>query len=126
MKLAQKIIPGITFYKQYLGDPVSQSVYLEDVTPEEIIQISRTLKQSNSSGYDQINPALTGLSISKVAHIIAALINCSFYSGIFPDDLKISKVFNNKKFPRETLLTIGPYLFFRISPDILGKQYLLE
>ena len=66
-------------------------MYLEYVTPEEIIQISRTLKQSHSSGYDQINPALTGLSIPRITQIIAAL-NCSFCSGIFPDDLKIAKV----------------------------------
>ena len=66
-------------------------MYLEDVTPEEIIQISRTLKQSHSSGYDQINPALTGLSIPRITQILAAL-NCSFCSGIFPDDLKNAKV----------------------------------
>ena len=91
-KLPKKITPGNTFYKQYLGDPVSQSMYLEDVTPKEIIQISRNLKQSHSSGYDQINPALAGLSIPRITQIIAALINCSFCSGIFPDDLKIAKV----------------------------------
>ena len=84
-------------------------MYLEDVTPEEIIQISRTLKQSHSSGYDQINPALAGLSIPRIAQIIAALINCSFCSGIFPDDLKIAKVIPlHKSDSKENIVNYRP------------------
>ena len=89
--LARKIAPCCRHHREYLKNPVPQSMLLLNVTPDEI-QISRSLKQSHSMGLDQIDPTLAKISVPVIAHVLAAIINCSFNSGVFPDALKIAKV----------------------------------
>ena len=91
-ELANKITASHRNYCEYLKAPIPQSIFLSDVTSDEIIQLSRQLKQSHSPGLDQIDPGLAKISIPVIAHLLASLINCSFKSGIFPDPLKIAKV----------------------------------
>ena len=91
-ELANKITASHRNYCEYLKAPIPQSIFLSDVTSDEIIQLSRQLKQSHSPGLDQIDPGLAKISIPVIAHLLDSLINCSFKSGIFPDPLKIAKV----------------------------------
>ena len=85
VKLLKQIAPCYRNHREYLKNPVPQSMFLSNVTPDEIVQISRSLKQSHSPAVDQIDPTLAKFSVPMIAHVLAAIINCSFNSGIFPE-----------------------------------------
>ena len=94
-ELAIKIAPSYKNHREYLKHPVPQSIFLSNVTSDEIVQIvqiSRSLQQSHSPGLDQIDPTFAKISVPVIGHALAAIINCLFNSGIFPDALKIAKV----------------------------------
>ena len=104
--LARKIAPCCRHHREYLKNPVPQSMLLSNVTPDEIIQISRSLKQSHSTGLD---PTLAKIPVPVIAQVLAAIINCSFNSGVFPDALKIAKVIPlHKSDSREYILNFRP------------------
>ena len=107
--LARKIAPCCRHHREYLKNPVPQSMLLLNVIPDEIIQISRSLKQFHSTGLDQIDPSLAKISVPVIAHVLAAIINCSLNSGVFPDALKIAKVIPlHKSDSRENILNYRP------------------
>ena len=104
---------------------------LSNATPDEIVQISRFLKQSHSPGIDKSDLTLAKIPVSVIAHVLAAIINCSFNSGIFPDALNIAKVQTIEKkvlyinpIPRKISWTTDQYQFFRISQNSLRKPCL--
>jgi len=59
----------------------------------EITNIVSSLKNKTSSGFDDIPVTVVRKCIATIAEPIVALINCSFRTGRFPDQLKIAKVY---------------------------------
>jgi hypothetical protein len=62
------------------------------VDEKEIINIVRNFKNKASSGYDEIPIKLIKFAINPLLKPLVHLINSSFVSGIFPSELKISKI----------------------------------
>ena len=79
-------------YKKFLKDPASQSIFLFNTNTAEIISTVRNLKNSNSTGHDEISPKFIKLSLPILAPALVKIFNLSLTSGIYPDKLKIAKV----------------------------------
>lgn len=75
-----------------LPKSVQTSLYLTPVTSNEVLDIVRQLKNTNSSGFDQIPSRILKNSIDIISETIAAIINKSFETGTFPDLLKTAIV----------------------------------
>jgi hypothetical protein len=116
----------------------SKCIFLNPVTSTEVISSIGSLKMSGSSGWDELKSEI----IKYVADVIAAplsyIINLSFATGTFPDELKIAKVcpifksdkrslFTNYR-PISILSTISKFfekLMYNRIYDFLDKNYLL-
>jgi hypothetical protein len=72
--------------------PVNLLSDFEPTTPEEINAIIMSLKSGAAAGYDSIKPKFLKDNITFFANILSQLINNSFVTGQFPDELKIAKV----------------------------------
>src|SRR6218665_2003447 len=70
------------------------SIRVELTLPSELVSIANELHPTHSEGLDKISPKITRGSIEtiRVSAPLAAVINCSFTSGIIPNNLKLAKV----------------------------------
>jgi len=59
---------------------------------EEIVTIVNSFASKVSFGHDLFPMCVLKKCIYNLAELLCALLNCSFRSGIFPDQLKIAKV----------------------------------
>ena len=85
--LASEIIsPNNKSFTDYLISPCGIGFNFVNVTVADIIKIIDNLQAKTSSGFD------VKLIKDDVASSITLIINQSFQSGIFPDQLKIAKV----------------------------------
>jgi hypothetical protein len=92
-KLAAKIPSSNKKISDYLKDNYIQaSIYLTPCSIEEILKIITSLKNSKSTGHDNLNSTLIKGIKYGIVGPLSFLINRSFESGIFPDSLKIAKV----------------------------------
>jgi hypothetical protein len=65
---------------------------LRSVDEKEVENAIKLLRNKNSSGYDEIPVTLLKNVKSEISRILAHLINSSFISGLFPDQLKKAKI----------------------------------
>ena len=79
-------------FKKFLRDPAPQSIFLQKTNVTEIIDTVRNLKDSNSTGHDEISTKFIKLSLPILAPALVTIFNLSLSSGIYPDKLKIAKV----------------------------------
>lgn len=69
-----------------------QSMYLTPTSPDEINEISKSLKSKYSAGDDNIPIIIIKECINQVKAVLSHLINCSFKHGIFPRQLKLAVI----------------------------------
>lgn len=69
-----------------------QSIYLHPCDPLEVIRIIRSLKPTQSVGYDELPTDIIKHSSCFIAEVLGYLINFSFQCGVFPNNLKKSLV----------------------------------
>ena len=92
-KLANKFSNNnIEAYKTYLNHPADQSLLLYRINKEEIKDAISQLKNSNSSGYDEITSKFVKLSSQILIPALEKVLNLSILSGIYLSNLKIFKV----------------------------------
>lgn len=91
--LAEKInpVPGID-YSIYMKEPLLNSMFLSEVSTEEIVRIVNNFKAKTSCGYDNINMSLVKNVIDCIATPLAYICKLSFNQGMFPDKMKIARV----------------------------------
>ena len=78
--------------KKYLGNSVNHSMYLFNTTEAEILETIKSLKNTNSTGYDDFSTKFVKLSAPFIAKDLAKIFNLAINTGIYPDNLKIAKV----------------------------------
>ena len=109
-------------------------MFLAPTTTEEIADIVSNLKNSSSSGYDNIPTKLIKYCNNELAPIIAHINNQSLTDGIFPTSLKIARVvpiFKNgnastvSNYRPISILSVFSKVFEKIVHTRLEK-YLLE
>ena len=75
----------------FMGQPSVNSIFLSEVTTEEINKILRSLK-NGAAGYDEINASLLKLILPFIGEPLIYLCNQSLQEGVFPSELKIANV----------------------------------
>lgn len=71
---------------------VSQSLFMQPTSIDEIIKIIASLKNTNSVGYDDICTKIVKACANLIAPPLAHIINQTLVNGIFPEALKISLI----------------------------------
>ena len=82
---------AILFQKDSFPENIS-STELIPITATEIKSVVSSLKQKNSSGYDEITSILSKTSASIISLPLSFIYNYSLYTDIFPDHFKIAVV----------------------------------
>jgi hypothetical protein len=90
--LANQIQPSENSPLDFIKGNYCNSMFLLPSTPEEISDIIINLKNSSSSGVDNIPIKLIKLCKSEFSSVLAHINNHSLQEGVFPDQLKIAKV----------------------------------
>ena len=78
-KCAAQIPMLNTHYTQYLGRPHSHSIYLDPVTPGDIINIMNKMKGKSSTGHDSISSKLLKSVRGEIAYPLFVAINSSLH-----------------------------------------------
>ena len=89
--LAKRIPNVSTPPGRYMGDMISQSLFLDPATPQEIAEIIKSLK-NGAPGYDEINIKILQLSVTPIIGPLSFLCNRSLTEGVFPSELKLANV----------------------------------
>ena len=89
--LAKKIPSQNISPLQFMGDPLVTSIFLPDVTIEEINEIITSLK-NGAAGWDEFTPNIIKDIKSLISFPLVHICNLSLQQGIFPDELKIANV----------------------------------
>lgn len=79
-------------FGSFLKNSLPSSMGLIGTSPQEIIAIANELRSSTSCGPDGINPRVGKATMEIIAPLLANIVNCSFVTGIVPDNIKIAKV----------------------------------
>ena len=73
-------------------DNIPNSIVIPDISQEAVISVIKSLKNS-APGYDDIPTSVMKKCINDYIAPLTYLVNMSIKQGIFPDELKIAKVF---------------------------------
>ena len=87
-----KDIPAVPVLpSSYIKETVNETIYLKSVTTLEVDKIIKALKTS-SSGWDNISAKVVKETSAFFIHPLTHILNLSILSGIFPTELKVTKV----------------------------------
>ena len=90
--LARTIPNGNTDFTNYLNQKVEESIFLNPVTDEEIIEIVKDAKTKYSKDHDSIDMSLVKLVIHIIVIPLKHIFIISLQNGVFPDRMKIARV----------------------------------
>ena len=90
--LLSEQIRSVRPYTEYLNTPTDKRFKFSKVTENYILDVIKKLKNKSSYGHDNISNKLIKRSKDVLAKSISLLINQTLETGIFPSELKISKV----------------------------------
>jgi hypothetical protein len=79
-------------YTQYMNKPVKQSIFVESISKNELINLINTLKCDKSCGVDNFGPRLIKDNVEFLWKPLLFIYNYSLLNGVVPNDLKIAKV----------------------------------
>ena len=100
---------------QYLSNMNNMdSLYIEPVTEEEIIQLVNNAKSKTSKGHDDLDMCLVKKIIPYVVTPLKHIFNTSLQKGIFPDSMKKHELYHCLKVGMlKSFQIIGLYLYYR-------------
>ena len=124
----------------YLDPPSLTSFAIYPTSAEEVLALSTTLKTTQSTGPDDLNPSVMKPLLSIIAKPLAEIINCSLTTGIVPGPMKIAKVTpiykqgNSEEVTNYRPISILPYfskllekvMYVRLYNYIVTKGILYE
>ena len=90
LKLNQRT-PGEDDFKRFLNPATDFSLRLHPVTEDEVFKYINENK-SNAAGYDGLYPRIIKYTADITKKPLAYMINQSFKTGIFPEELKVAKI----------------------------------
>ena len=85
-------IPYTTEYKKYLGESITESIFLHPVNK---IEVERTISQMNGNkamGHDKIHARNLKDLKEIISPLICHIVNLAFKTGEYPQQLKLAKV----------------------------------
>ena len=90
--MAKQIMSTASSFINYMPDEADSRLIFQHVDQEDIIATISSLKNKNSSGYDNISNKILKMICSEIAKPLSVIINQMFTTGIFPDSLKVAKI----------------------------------
>ena len=91
-KLVKKLTKTHKKFTDYMNNPTVHSLFLDAVTPEEVIKLINELNTQKSPDIFGISSHFIKMLSPKLTLILANLFNESFSNGIIPDVLKVASV----------------------------------
>ena len=79
-------------FTSYMPAPSLHSIFIEPVSPSDVMSSANKLKPKSSYGQDNISTKLLKDTIDNIIEPITHIINISFATGIVPTEMKIAKV----------------------------------
>ena len=70
----------------------SHSFYMLPTNNDEILSICANFESKDSAGYDEISSTIAKSTMQCIISPLTDIINCSFETGIIPNNIKIAKV----------------------------------
>lgn len=89
--------PNPNLDEHELPPPIEQNLNFEQTTAKEILKIIDSLKSKTSAGIDQISSKLIKYCKEELLNPLTFIFNKSLTEGIFPNQLKIAKVYPKYK-----------------------------
>ncbi len=89
--LAHKIPEQVKKPEDFLVGNYNYSMFLMTITPQEIVTIRSSLKNS-AGGVDGVQTKIIKQIIHEISSLLCHVFNLSFQQGIFPNILKLAKV----------------------------------
>ena len=87
---------------------------------DEILSICANFQYKDSAGYDEIFSTIAKSTMQCITSPLTGIINCSFETGIIPNDIKLVKVIPvYKSGPKDVFPTTALYLFYHSSQRFL-------
>ena len=77
---------------QFLPDKIEDTMFLQPVTEEEIMQQVKNAKNKKSKDHDQFDMCLVKRITPYIVKTLAHICNTSLMNGIFSDRMKIARV----------------------------------
>ena len=90
--LSSKIPQTSKSYQSFLRNKAVNSFYLNPTNPKEIVNIINGLKNGKALGPYSIPIDILKYNADDISTPLSAIINMSFFQGVFPDRCKIAKV----------------------------------
>lgn len=98
------------------------SLFLKPTSPLEVYQIIKNLKNTNSTGYDNICTKVIKYVADLIAPILSCIINLSIEQGVYPEKLKTSIIRPLfKKQDRENMSFYRPVALIPILSKVFEK-----
>ena len=120
--LAKNIPPSDKPFFDFLGPRNSNTLFLDPIHRNEIIDIVSNLNNKKSAGHDNINNFLLKGIITSIVDPIVYIFNLSLSSGIVPDSMKIAKVIPLfKKGDKEDINNYRPISLLSTISKVLEK-----
>lgn len=69
-----------------------EELILKPIKPDDLLEISKRLKNKFSSGADEIPIKIVKLFVQEIREVLCYIINNSLKYGIFPEQLKVSEI----------------------------------
>ena len=91
-KLLPKHTPGTKHFSEYLSERVDKNFIFESADTVEVICIINSLDSGKGSGPYSIPGNMLKALKANLCHPLTNIINMSFATGVYPDQLKIAKV----------------------------------
>ena len=82
--LAAKVPNPKSSFKQFLKAPIPNSIFIDKITPTEVIELINGLDSRKSPGIDEIPNKALKVSAEVIALPLTHIINQSYSVGIFP------------------------------------------
>jgi hypothetical protein len=112
-------------FMKYLQSPCLNSFFLSPVTPQEICEITKTLKNKNSAGFDNLTVSIIKQIIVSIASPLSDICNISFINGQVPDKLKIARICPiYKSGPKDNPINYRPISILPAFSKIIEKAVL--
>ena len=91
-ELANRIPSPPISSSRYMKTQIVNYIFLETVSPEELLQVIRCLKHSAVQGYNELDAQHIKSSSSIILLPLLHICTLSFTHGVFPDGMKLAKV----------------------------------
>jgi len=81
-----------TQFTKYLPERNQYSLFLDPITPMDIINATNKIKSKSSKDHNNLSTKLMKLTLGNIAFPLSHIFNLSFTTGIIPSQMKIAKV----------------------------------